>query len=237
MKNFSDNKKWERQVPKKINSDGYFSVGEVVLFNSLGSFYTGDLVFLKCHIAEIRQNRFKSCEYRIVIYLPNDRTEIFWASRNKLKKGKNIGLDNNILKFKPGQKVFLLYDKHYEATVVSAELGYSNDIQYNLQPTLPLTREFKVNEDYIRNRRNEVEDSKFKVGDFVTFAHSIGVSNRKNKVNGVFSYDDDGIVYYDLDGYNSGIVTDSWLIKCREPKIIFSNEDPYGEEDWGEEEF
>jgi len=246
MKNYSNSKKWQGQshynsrsmyAPKNIISDGYFKIGDDVYFDSQNSFYDGDLKYLKCQIVAIRIDHNKVYEYRIVVYLPNNRVESFWTSKNKIRKeNPNNIIDENKLKFKPGQKVFVSYDRHYECVIKSAEVGYANDIVYN---TICINgNELKIHENYIKQRINDVDNGKFKVGDFVSLYHGPYYKTRmdqKSEIKRVFTYDDEDIVYYSLVGYYNLVMDDKYLIKSREPVIIFSDDDPYGEEDWGED--
>lgn len=238
MKNYSNSKKWERQAPKRINSDGYFKVGEEVLFNATDSFYNGPLKYLHCQIEEIKVDHNKKNEYRISVYLPNN-IEVFWASKSKLKKRVNNTIDKDKLKFKIGQKVFICSGNHYEATITSIEDSMNNDVLYVLQD-LNKRGICKLNDRYIKSKINEVDNGKFKVGDTVAinYGHSYYQikHNQKSLVKRVFSYDDEEEIYCDLIGHYNTTMSDRWLVKSREPIIIFSEEDPYGEEDWGEDE-
>lgn len=65
--------------------------------------------------------------------------------------------------------------------------------------------------------------------------HGINLCKTCHKMAEAFTYDDDTDVFYRLTGDINGVTTDNNNFKRhKEPKIIFSEADPYGEEDWDE---
>jgi len=94
-----------------------------------------------------------------------------------------------------------------------------------------------VPESWLSKEKIKVTDSKFEIGELVNIN---GMFRKISKciVSEVFKYDNNDYIFYKIlrpDRITSSFCSDHELVKYREPIRIFSDIDPYGEEDWGDD--
>lgn len=231
---------------KLLTTDGRIKVGDDVVYNASKDFgYTGDKKYVKAKVLSIKKldwSSNKAFEYHL-----DFGGYGFWVNNNKirkLRKGEEVGR-YKLGKFDVGERVYVTYDNWHDAEdetflITGARMGYGDEqIEYLCQRR-GVT--FTFNEENLRRRKNPLsEGGQFNVGDSVRYIGGrFGNKSQISTVTEVYTLDDDPQVYYKLVGYYTMVMTDDpkhplWA-KMKPPKIIISANDPYGEEDWDDEE-
>jgi hypothetical protein len=229
-----------RTVP--VKSHGFLKIGDVVVYNTKNDpIYKGD----KQHITGVVKaiNKLGWASNNAYEYKLNFGDVEYWVvntKARKLRKGEDVG-EYHYGKFRVGEHVFIVLNQyysvgHYEADIKSIRIGYDNKLEYVVKSAEG--HDYCVNEDTIRRDKIKLTDgNRFKVGDTVLPIYAYN-RNYKSIVHEIFKYED-GKLYYSLKGGLDTIfdeeMADRWKL-CKPPLIIVSDMDPYGEEDWGDDE-
>lgn len=227
-----------RKKSVQVNTDGVIKVGDNVVYNTTNDCnYKGDELYIKAVVKAINKLNWACCnayEYK----LDFGGLE-FWVNHNKVRKPRK-GEDVSYYsygKYKVGQRVYVIDYSHSEATIESVRIGYDGHMEYTYSVDNGNERyKRSVSENNIRARKNNVTNGRFKVGDMVAWENAWDRTRRKSIVSESYTFDDESDIFYKLNGDYNGIINDhpSWTL-CKPPKIIISDMDPYGEEDWNEE--
>ncbi len=224
-----------------VGRGGRFKVGEFVAYNTTGTEFYRNFEFVKAKIFQIRDLGWSKTTFEYQLDMGGGL--LLWTTEKKIKKikkGDYCG-DLNIGKFKTGDIVYSIYGNgfmsHEPLVIKRSNISMEdlNTIEYHVE-NMQGGRNV-VRERYLKTTRKNVDDAKFKIGELLDFVDWRGTrTGRVSSVAEAFTYDDDTDVFYRLTGDIAGVTTDNNSFRRhKEPKIIFSEADPYGEEDWDEE--
>lgn len=215
------------KIPKRIYSDKNFTIGDKVrciLFN--GTIFKSD-------IKEI------GLDQRYKVSLPNG--EMHWVTLYELRKIEEIS-DYDIFKYKIGQEVtyyrFGVHIGHIIDTFMS-----NNTVYYQIK------NDININEDILEGeifeRKDLTRGNTFEVGEtgvFKNYWHRSS-DNKEYIIKNIFevSHTD---VFGEFNFFNTGgteiycVLENGWVTRedtLKRPSVrIFSEVDPFGEEDWSE---
>jgi hypothetical protein len=239
---------WRKNKPNYVKSDGKHKVGDVIGYSPVGFSFHYDTFFVdnkifKATIVDIQLLQDNTHEYKIRLNISGQDGQSFWVKKNNIKKIKKddwLKLENP--KFKVGQIVYILNWRmmHEQAMIMGASLSLYDTIEYHVyNKDKELDEKIIIRERELRGSKNNIEESsKFKIGDNVSvrnyWLEPHVKSERYGEIVEMFTYDDDPAIFCRLKGYYDMIIDEFDLVKFRHPVVIFSDMDPYGEEDWGE---
>ena len=224
-------KKTFKKTPQSVKSDGKFYVNEKVGITSPMEAYS----FYGINVIKGKIEKIVKYWYNKYIYLVsyNDTFGVinkFWTKSTYIKKLQDCEFVefDYLKKFKVGQKVFLLtnsteYYENVEIIKITPVLNkkvflYTVKLGYRIKDVC--SHNLFLNKTILNNHQFKTGDKIFYTPNRIQFmVEETFILNPSNKV------------YLKIKKYDNAL--DSTLVeKYKEPLRIFSEIDPYGEEDW-----
>jgi len=228
-------KKTFKKTPQSVKSDGKFYVNEKVGITSPMEAYSYyGINVIKGKIEKIVKYWYNRYTY-LVSY--NDTFGVinkFWTESTYIKKLQDCEFVefDYLKKFKVGQKVFLLTNSNeYYENVEIMEINPVLNKKVFLYTVKLGYRIKKVCSHNLFLNKTILNNHQFKTGDKVFYAPSYIFMKNQLMVEEVFLLKPSNKVYLKIKKHDTAL--DCTLVeKYKEPLRIFSEIDPYGEEDW-----
>lgn len=214
---------------KNVSTSGRFSVGDNVGVSTY--VFDNDITeseFTPATISSIqRTHHAEKFLYQLFYIDVNNKKSHLWVTESNIKKASECDFRSfsERSKYKIGDVVTV---QHWWGEC------YENEVIEIIKYDRYLKRIYYKNgshcftEKDIKENKNHINNLNIKVGDFVK-----GITNNiSGIVNEVFTFDKDDTVFLKINGFNGIIYRFVNFNKVKEPVIIVSDIDPYGEEDW-----
>jgi hypothetical protein len=237
-----------KKLSKHVKSDGTFNVNETVLLriDKIPNYINGRILYLSDSTVETTIDKIikindKEYFYSVINYQFKNKSSRLWVDGTAIRKIDNEDWSIRTAKYTKGQNVsmFTWWGEFYENVEIiniykSINTGHCN---YEVLAQKSLT--FIVPEEKILTGKRDVIDSEFKPGDKVvkkydylniTAPFLLHLSEEKI-IKEVITFDQtQNDIFLKFD--NSLLYNSNSFVKCKEPLIIYSEVDPFGEEDW-----
>jgi len=246
-----------RKYSQRVRNDGNFYVNEKVGLISRGIKNIPDAEYIQATIITIIQERRNKFLYHLLYNDNNNKPTYTWASLDKISKYKDCDFRSHSMraKYKVGDVLdgVILDGYCYESITIYKRTFIDNNYIYWTYPLYPFPKSrrylsyipdisSKLNESEINHLvpfyEEEIKTGKkhvdhlFKKGDKVCRKNTISKTVILYEVENTFCFDNCEKTYLKILHKNRILFNCEDWYKYKEPLRIFSEIDPYGEEDW-----